>query len=241
MDNFFDMHCHIIPEVDDGAKNIEMSLNILKKEYKDGISNIILTPHYRVGMFETPEKKIRENYLKLREIVSDEFPDLNLYLGCEYHVNMDMEEELRERSQLRLVNTNYVLLEFSGADSAAYIKERVYVALSLGYQPIIAHIERYPALEKDFDLIDYLRRMGAGIQINADAVLGEDGRAAKKFCRKLIKEDLVDYIGSDAHNMKDRPPRMGEVIRLLRKKAGEGYVEHIFHDNPQRIIDEADL
>nr|WP_027870309.1 CpsB/CapC family capsule biosynthesis tyrosine phosphatase [[Eubacterium] cellulosolvens] len=239
MSDYFDMHCHIIPDVDDGAKNIEISLNILKKEYKDGIGNIILTPHYRVGMFETPEEKIRENYLYLKEQVRDEIPGMNLYLGCEYHVNMEMEEELRARPQLRIADTQHVLLEFSGADSAAYIKERVYVALSLGYQPIIAHIERYPALEKDFDLIDYLRRMGAGIQINADAVLGEDGRSAKKFCRKLIKEDLVDFIGSDAHNMKERKPRMGEVIRLLRKKAGDGYVDHIFRENPQRILDEA--
>jgi protein-tyrosine phosphatase len=145
MDDYFDMHCHIIPDVDDGARDIDVSINILKKEYQDGISNIILTPHFREGMFETPEEKIRENYLLLKERVREEIPDMNLYLGCEYHVNMDMEEQLSERTQFRLADSRYVLLEFSGADSAAYIKERVYVALSLGYHPILAHIERYPA------------------------------------------------------------------------------------------------
>ena len=96
MKDLFDVHCHMVPGVDDGASDLEESLAMLKMEYRDGVRNIIVTPHYRRRMFETPAKKVHEQFQKLQEAAKKEYPDLSLYLGCELHSNMDLQEILEK-------------------------------------------------------------------------------------------------------------------------------------------------
>ena len=96
-------------------------------------------------MFETPAKKVHEQFLKLQEAAKKEYPDMSLYLGCELHSNMDLQDILEKRKYVTMAGSSYVLLEFSEGDSAQHIRERVYNVLSCGYEPIIAHVERYQA------------------------------------------------------------------------------------------------
>ena len=100
-------------------------------------------------MFETPAKKVHEQFQKLQEAAKKEYPDLSLYLGCELHSNMDLQEILEKRKYVTMAGSSYVLLEFSEGDSAQHIRERVYNVLSCGYEPIIAHVERYQATVKE--------------------------------------------------------------------------------------------
>lgn len=148
MKELFDVHCHMVPGVDDGAADLEESLAMLKMQHEDGVRKIIITPHYRRRMFETPAKKVHEQFLKLQEAAKKEYPDMSLYLGCELHSNMDLQDILEKRKYVTMAGSSYVLLEFSEGDSAQHIRERVYNVLSCGYEPIIAHVERYQATVK---------------------------------------------------------------------------------------------
>ena len=239
MKDLFDVHCHMVPGVDDGASDLEESLAMLKMEYRDGVRNIIVTPHYRRRMFETPAKKVHEQFQKLQEAAKKEYPDLSLYLGCELHSNMDLQEILEKRKYVTMAGSSYVLLEFSEGDSAQHIRERVYNVLSCGYEPIIAHVERYQATVKDVGFSGDLVDMGAKLQVNVESILGKYTWGAKRYCRKLMKEDLLSFVGSDSHNTKTRIPNIGAGVACVSKKMGEAYANRIFHDNSLEILRDA--
>ncbi len=235
----YDIHCHIIPEVDDGAGSMEEALALLEEEVRQGVGGIILTPHYRKRMFETPESKIYSHYKMLLLEASERFPELELKLGCEFHAHMDMEEELQHRKYISMAGSDYILLEFSGRHTKSFIKERVSAALMQGFTPILAHVERYPAITENIHLVEQLKSIGVRIQVNADSILGLDGFRIKSFCKKLLKNNLVDFIGSDAHNMQGRETHIGECADYVAKKFGADTARKIFVTNPRMILENA--
>lgn len=240
MEGMYDIHCHIIPGVDDGAEDLDMAMELLRMEYSDGVRTIILTPHFRRRMFEPPMEQVTASYKQLKEAAADEL-DMKLYLGCEYHVNMDIAEDFIKGRRPTMAGSRYVLCEYSSASEPAFIKERSYHLISRGFVPILAHIERYPALTKNFDLIEELTEMGCMMQMNAGSILGADGFKVKRFCKKVIQYDMLHLIGSDAHDLKLRVPRMGACAAYLEKKYGRAYAEKILCENPAHIIAEQDL
>lgn len=234
-----DIHCHIIPGVDDGAKDMKTAMELLRMEYDDGVSRIIVTPHFRRGMFETPWEKISEQFFLLKSEASKLYPDMDIRLGCEFHANMDMIETLKDNHWGTMNGTAYVLTEFSEAHSLRYIRERCYSLLCNGYTPIIAHAERHSALYKKYEEIENLVNMGAMIQMNASSIMGEDGFGMKGFCKKVMKLDLLHFVGSDAHNLNNRKPCMGKCAAYMKKVMGEEYTKKILEDNPGYLLKEA--
>ena len=236
MKNLFDIHCHILPGVDDGSDSIEESLAMLKKEYEDGVQNVILTPHYRRRMFETPAEKILMKYEELQGRAKQILPEINLYLGAEIHSNLEMIEALQKREQLAMAGSLFVLIEFSEGDEKDYIRERCYNLKAHGYDPIVAHVERYQAVLGNLDFVNELRELGALIQVNANSIIGKDGFRVKRFCKHLMQERMLDFVGSDGHGIKERVPRMGECAAYMEKKMGSGYTKKILIENPSEII-----
>lgn len=240
---YYDIHCHIVPGVDDGSGSLSESMRMLELEYADGVRGIIITPHYRRGMFETPDKEVVEQFERLRTEAYKVLPDLRLYLGCEFHAFTDMMDmfENQSREAMTMAGSSYVLLEFSEEKSMHYIKARTTHMLDEGYYPIIAHIERYPIVVKHPEFVWELIRCGARIQINAEGLLGDMGWGVKSFCRYLMKNTMVDFIATDAHNMKNRRPNLGKAISYVKRKYGEDAVRRIFYENPLRIIEDSEL
>ncbi|MDO4804407.1 MAG: capsular biosynthesis protein [Lachnospiraceae bacterium] len=236
MQGIFDMHCHILPGVDDGARSMEEAMAILYDERANGVTDVIMTPHFRREMFETDRGVVYERYLEVLREARREFPEIRLYLGCEFHANMDMEELVLSDPLYRMPDTRHVLLEFSSMHPKSYIKERTYALLSRGFIPILAHVERYPPLHKDMGLISELRDMGAFIQVNANALIGKDGWGWKRFTGKLLKNNLIDFVGSDAHNTSDRTCNIKKAYDLVAKKAGRDTADRIFIENPYKIV-----
>lgn len=184
MKGLYDIHCHILPGVDDGARNMEESLWMLSKEYKEGVRHVILTPHFRYEMFEPHMNIVTRQFMQLRrEAIKIGQGDLQLYLGCELHSSMDMVECLKKGRRLTLAGSRYVLVEFSNSDEKSYIEERVRSLLMNGFIPIIAHAERYKATRSDIRFLEELREAGAYIQINADTISGESG-LERNYSRK---------------------------------------------------------
>jgi protein-tyrosine phosphatase len=235
MNGLYDIHCHILPGVDDGAKSLEEAVWMLKKEYADGVRRIIVTPHFRYGMFEPPMEEVKKQFLRLQKASAEIGDDLILYLGCELHASMDMVSCLREGERLTLAGSRYVLVEFGNADEKSYMKERIQKLKLNGYNPIIAHVERYRVTRGDITFIEDLRDLGAYIQVNADSISGKDGLSMKWFVKKLMKMDLLDFIGTDGHGSKNRVPDMAKCYSQVVKLMGEQYARTIMVENPKKI------
>lgn len=234
MTGIIDVHCHILPGVDDGAADMDTAVALLQKEYQDGVRSVIATPHYRKRMFEPPMEKVMAAYQELRP--KAEQIGIRLYLGCEYHVNTEITEDIFSGKRPTMAESRYVLSEFSSASTEGFIRERCCHMRSRGLIPVIAHVERYPALTGDMDLIEELSEMGCMIQVNAGSFLGEDGWKVKRFCKKLLDYEMVDLVGSDCHDLKRRTPRMGECAAWLEKKAGLSYAKKLMQGSAEKIL-----
>lgn len=229
-----DVHCHLLYGVDDGAKTIEDSIAMLDAAVAEGVSDIILTPHYRHGMFAYPGDIIRKHFLQLQPEAARR--NLRLYLGCEYHVNSRIIEYLETKRTLPLADSEYVLTEYEYEVEASYIMEQSVLLLNHGYIPIIAHVERYRCFHEDFELARLLRRQGALIQINADAVLGMDGMRTKGFCKKMLRDGLADIVASDSHDLKNRCNHLGVCYAYISKHYGQQMADCLLRHNPGQIL-----
>ena len=236
LQGFFDMHCHIIPDVDDGAATPKEAVALLREEYTQGVRHIILTPHYRRGMFESDRGFVERQFERLKELAVPQFPGMSLHLGCEFHANMEMTDLLRSDKRYRMAGSFYVLTEFSSSHTESFITERLHSLLSHGYTPIVAHAERYAPMFTKYDYIEGLRKAGVKIQINADTLIGRDGWAMKRFGKKLIDYDMIDFVGSDTHDNRGRSCHMKECAAYLVKRGGEEYAKRILIGNPSDLI-----
>lgn len=237
MPEYFDLHCHLLFGVDDGPECIEESLALLQREYDDGVRTIYLTPHYRTDMFEAPAEIRLQNFESLKAHAEQRFPGLKLWLGCEIHVNMDVVRDLNRAKCLTLGNSDFVLLEFPESAEKKYIIERCHAVMTGGYRPVIAHTERCTAIRKDFGLLQKLINMGVYIQMNAGSIVGEEGFTKKWFCKKAMQHNLLHFVGSDAHNLKNRKPNIQKCARYMEKVMGTDYRDQIMIANPREIIE----
>lgn len=236
MVGFTDIHCHLLPGVDDGAKTMEQTIKLLKKEYSQGVRQIVLTPHFRIGMFETEADKIEDIFLQVKEEAKQISENLRLYLGCEFHSTSEMIDIIKKDPRRRMAGTKYVLTEFSYVTPETEIRNQLNELLRWGYRPIIAHAERCACLVDKPSRVEELVHMGAYIQLNAESVVGEIGRAIKSFCVKLIREDLVHFIATDAHDESERAPNLQKCVQYLVKKFDEDTVRDIMIDHPMKML-----
>lgn len=232
-----DIHNHILPMVDDGAKTVKEALKMLQKEVEDGVENIILTPHYRVGMFEKTTQEIEWKFSKFREIVKNQGIPIKLYLGRECYADTELMERILHQPSFQMNQSKYVLIEFSYHDEFSKIRNCVYELVSEGYRPILAHIERYASLHNQIEYIEELIQLGAYIQVNASTILGKTGLSQKWFCRKLLQRHLIHFIASDAHDLQKRAPNLKACKTYVEKKMGMDYAKKIFVDYPRLILD----
>ena len=233
-----DIHSHLLYEVDDGAKTKEEAVAMLEDAKAQGVTAMILTPHYRHGMFSYPKEIIEENFLHLKQ--EAEGIGVALYLGTEQHVNSMTLEYIKNGRCHTLADTDYVLAEYKHDTVFSYMKASVQDMLLHGYVPVIAHVERYACMDK-LSNVELLRDMGAMIQVNADAVIGKNGMRTKSYCKKLLKQGLVDFVASDCHGIRDRKSNMGKCREYLYKKYDKRYVDRILEGNARQILEAADI
>lgn len=229
-----DIHTHLLFGVDDGPDTIEESIEMIKRAKEQGIQAMILTPHYRHGMFAYPNDRIKENFVLLQKYAKE--IGIKIFLGTEHHVNSMIIEYIQNGRVRTLAGTQYVLAEYKHDTPFEYIAKSVRDLLRNGYIPVIAHVERYMCLHEDIDRIDWLREVGAMIQVNANAILGMEGFRVKGFTKKLLKYRYIDFVGSDSHDLKKRANNMGKCRDYLYKKYDERYVDKILVRNAMEIL-----
>jgi protein-tyrosine phosphatase len=188
-------------------------------------------------MFSYPADIIMENYESLKLHAKE--IGIGLALGTEYHVDSGIVEAFSGGRCRTLAGSRYVLCEYSGNSEYSYMYAMTQELIFHGYIPIIAHAERYECIAADTEAASRLRDLGAWIQLNADAILGLEGMAARKFCKRMLKSGYVDVIASDSHDLSRRACHMGKCRQVVIKKYGEEYAGRLFYGNPMGIIADA--
>ncbi len=191
-----DIHTHVLPFIDDGSDSIEKSIQMLKKEYELGVTDVFLTPHYRVGEYEYSRQEIINRYNDFLKKLDGIEGLPKLHLGQEIFCDERVYDLVEKGEFVCLGDSKAVLLEFNYKDETD-IPDYVYNFSVLGYYPIVAHVERYVYIDR-YALIA-IKQNGGLVQVNAAAVLGLMGKHTQTFVLKLIKEGLVDFISSDLH------------------------------------------
>lgn len=233
---FVDIHTHILPGVDDGAKDLTDALKLLKMAWEDGTTGVVLTPHYRGKYRRNTPHQLQQAFEELTAAAGEVLPDMKLYLGNEAGIERDLGEKVAEGRVLSLNGSNYVLLEFDYSCSRIHLIDGVMSVISSGYTPIIAHAERYDVFRKNKKLADEVLEVGALIQINAESVLGKCGFGEKRCCHRLLKRGMVHFIASDGHDETDRQPLLGDCFRYVSKRYGENYAWELFRDNATELL-----
>ncbi|HEM5490833.1 CpsB/CapC family capsule biosynthesis tyrosine phosphatase [Streptococcus suis] len=236
-----DIHSHIIFGVDDGPATIEESIELIKLAKNQGVRIIVATSHRRKGMFETPEKVIKANFIKLKDAVQEKYPDLRLCYGGELYYSKSLMEKLERRKVPSLNASRYILLEFSMNTPWKDIQKAVNEVNLLGLTPVLAHIERYDALAFNADRVNELIDKGCMTQVNSSHVLkqgliGDRTKEFKKRVQFFLEQDLVHCVASDMHNTTTRPPFMKEAYQLVKNEYGEDRAKALFKKNPLMIL-----
>lgn len=227
----WDVHCHILPEVDDGAKNMQEALEMIRLEIKEGIHKIILTPHYVTG--QTDPSCIKEQYEKLKKEVEKQNYPVELYIGNELFYSIDIVNELQKKRALTLGGSSYVLIEFETEVLYQKMKQSFNELLMAGYRPILAHMERFSCLRKREDRVNELIQQGVLMQVNANSFCKD---SISKFLFYLAKQGSIHFIATDSHSPEWRSPQMKNTINKLRRKLEKEEMIEIFVNHPNKIL-----
>ena len=195
---FVDIHSHILPGIDDGAKNTEESKLLIEEMMNLGFSKIIGTPHTYPGLYENTTNSIKSAFEKINNLTNT---DINIGYASEYMIDRSIIKKAEEK-KLLCIKDNYVLIEMSFMNKPNHLYETIFHIKINDYIPILAHPERYLFFFNDFKSFYKLKKAGCLFQLNLLSTTGYYGENIIKLSDKLLKNKLIDFVGSDIHNVK---------------------------------------
>ena len=235
-DKVMDMHCHILPELDDGSITMEETIAALKKAKEQGISAMICTPHFNPDQKSAPLDQIRKVLEKTKRISDEAGLSFDLYLGQEHIYHSDLPRLLEQGEALTLADSRYVLVEFT---EDVFYRELIKGTLRLmdyGFLPILAHYERYRCL-MDKKRKQELKEERILLQLNFDTIQRTYGVFRKNPFRNDLEKGIVDFMGSDCHGVHFRPYRIEPSLRWMERTLPDNISKKILMDNPRKIVD----
>ena len=231
----FDIHSHILPGVDDGAKDMDVTKRMLQVAAEEGIDAIVATPHFACGMKRKYTEKRKEIFETVREWWKQEEPNRAIYLGNELLYSEGIVDALEAGTALTMNDTQYVLVEFPVYVDFLYVEKAIRNLQYAGYSTIIAHVERYEHMQERGKL-RALTDMWAYLQVNASTVTGTHGLIAQHRTMRYLKEGLIHFVATDAHSARVRKPEISGCAAYLERKLGERKARRILEENPSRML-----
>jgi protein-tyrosine phosphatase len=234
-----DLHCHILPGIDDGPKNMEESVAMARRAVADGIDHIVATPHVNASFavsgqsFEKDIAFFKSHVLQLYDRLKSEGLKIGIFPGAEIALPAIDEETI---SVLGINNTKYLLIEFPHTRLPSKAGEVIFNLNGKGYHPIVAHPERNPSIIDDPRKLMELRRMGALVQITASSLTDTIDPDVRQCARYLVKKDAVEFVASDAHSAVARPPVLSKAYQLVSKMVGSKKAEMLVWWNQVGVI-----
>jgi len=224
-----DIHCHILPGMDDGADTLETSIQMAEMAIADGVTHIVGTPHAN-SQFKFDPEIIRKRREELQAALGDR---LILATGCDFHMNFENLRDLQINPQKYTINQkNYLLVEFTDFAIPPSMDDTMHQLHLMGLSPIITHPERNALLRTKPERMYRWLHQGSYVQITAGSLLGRFGSGAQRRAEEWLEEDRVHFVASDAHNLKSRPLQLRAAFDKVAERRGEEIANALFRDNP---------
>ena len=209
-----DLHSHLIPNIDDGVKSWDESLDILTRLSSIGYKKIITTPHIIHNYYPNTPQQIREGVAELNRRVIDEGLSLTVEAGAEYFVDEQFANQVKSKEELLTFGDGYILIETPFMNKPLFLEDVIFNLQTMGLKPVLAHPERYLYLQNDMELVRGLCSNGVFLQVNMSSLTGYYAKEAQKLAKHLIDSRNVHFLGSDIHNHK----HLLEVEKAIKSK-----------------------
>ena len=227
---FVDIHSHLLPGIDDGAKDLENSISLITKMHSYGIKNFITTPHVLGDVYPNSSSTIKDKLALVKdELIKQGFHDININAAAEYMMDEQFVERLKENDILTLKD-NYILVEMSYFNAPYNLYDVLFEIQLKGYKPVLAHPERYNFYHNDFQNFYKLKKAGCIFQLNLLSLTEQYGKGVQKTAQKLLKENMYDFVGTDTHHH-NHLKLLNKIGTIKIKKQ----IEHLLSNNKKFI------
>ena len=232
-----DFHTHIIPNIDDGARNIEETFNLIKEAKEAGFEGIVLTSHYIENYYETdvPERDIWVNAIS--DNLKTKGIDTNLYLGNEIYMSENMMNLLIDGKASTINNSSYVLFEMPLNAEPMNLYDVIYSLQENKLIPILAHPERYSFIQKEPELVYDLIEKGVLMQANYGSILGQYGEKAQIIVRRFFENNMIHFLGSDVHRQNSIYKKIPKALEEIKDIVGEEKLKELTTTNPKLALE----
>ena len=233
-----DIHNHILPGIDDGARTLNDSIEIIRCLEQKGYTDIILTPHYiEDSRYDCNNKKKKELLEELEKQIKKENININLYLGNEIFISSDTSSLIKAKKATTLNNSKYILVETSMYSEVKNLEDMLDELIKKGYIPVLAHPERYLGYTSNFDFFERLINKGIILQGNIKSLRGTYGETAKKMLTRLLKRNMIHLVATDSHHIID-VIELEKDLEALTKLVGQAKKEELTIINPKAILED---
>ncbi len=229
-----DIHTHILPGIDDGSTSLEESIIMASMAVKSGVDTVVVTPHGWNG--NTNIEKYWAAYRQLEIALSDNNIPLKLVSGMEILLTEGVLDAIENKNLLSINDTKYLLVEFNFEEEAWVAEYYLQMLQEAGYNPIVAHPERYRFMHRNPELAYEWVRQDYVLQANKDSILGRFGSRCQRLAVEFLNHNLIQVVASDTHGIERRTPRMNGVQALLENEFSPIYANMLLEENPKRII-----
>lgn len=230
-----DIHCHILPGVDDGAKDMGETIEMARQAVSEGIHTIIATPHHRNESYDNTREEILEQVALVNDMLKQEKIGLEILAGQETRINGDLLADLEKGEILPLANSPYVFIELPSGHVPRYTEQLLYDLQMKELTPVIVHPERNAEIMEHPDVLYQLVKKGSLTQVTAASLCGYFGKKIKGFSHQLIEANLTHFIASDAHNTTKRGFKMAEAFAEIDSRYGVDTV-FLFTENAELLV-----
>ena len=234
-----DLHCHILPGIDDGAPDLETSLAMARIAVADGITVTACTPHMMPGYYENTSDGVRAAVIALQAELDQAGIPLRLVTGADVHLVPGLASGLRDGSKLTLADTRYFLFEPPHNTAPPRMAEAVFDCMAAGFHPLITHPERLRWVEEQYDLMVQLAQAGAWMQITAGSVTGRFGKRTQYWAERMLDEGIVHILATDAHNLRSRAPVLSEAVHAVSARLGAQAAQDMVLTRPLAVLENA--
>lgn len=227
-----DIHSHILPKIDDGSQNLNMTYEMLRRCSDDGVKKIVATPHYYYGSADF--RKVRAMVRMLNRLLYKQNLDIKIFHGQEIYLTENILKEYEKKKIGTINDSRYMLIELNMDSFSHTMLNMIYELRLRDIVPIIAHPERYNFILKKSDIINDLIKEGCLFQINSGSIEGKFGWKVKKRAKILMRHNIYSFIGSDAHNSNKRKTGIKKSLKLLKKMNVD--CADFFESNSERLL-----
>lgn len=231
-----DIHCHILPGLDDGAESLDISLAMAEMAVADGVTHIVCTPHITPGVYHNTGAEIAAHVARLQGELEMRGIPLSIAAGADIHISPTLVADLDTGLAPTLAGSRAILFEPPHHVLPPRMDQAVASLIAAGYVPVITHPERLSWIESRYDVVIALSDLGAPLQLTAGSITGAFGKRPQYWAERILDEGRADIIASDAHNTRARSPRLSQARDLVAARLGEAEAENLVLWRPAALL-----